>query len=79
MSGLTELLPTDAKPDRLAPLWSAPGTTWRLALLLVLARTALVSGLLRQPLAAIAFSISAGVVVLDLFDLKRSRRKLRRA
>ena len=55
------------------------GTAWRLALLLVLARTALISALLGQRLGAAGFTIATLMVVLDLLDLRRSRGTLQRA
>ena len=70
---------TGAMPVQPASLSWPPGAPWRLALLLGLARTALVSGLLHQPLAALAFSIAAGLIVLDLVDLKRSHGRLARS
>ena len=55
------------------------GTPWRLALLLVLARTTFVAALLGEYVLAFAFLVSFGLIVLDLVDLHRARTKLRRA
>jgi len=52
---------------------------WRLALLLVLGRTAFIAALLGDYVLAFAFFVATGLVVLDLVDLRRARIKLERA